>query len=490
MPDQLRTLPQVSLSLKFKVRNVIKMANEQAFYELSKWSRRYNLKHKRRLDKKAYFQRYPQPGLIGHKTKMHIILERLENHRFFLVFLIAFAITVLRRPDIVVNAQFWAEDGMMWFTQMYRDGFISIFRPQDGYFQTISRLAAGLALFVPLEHAPLVMNLVFICIKSLLVAMLFTTRLDHLTGNNVVRVIVAIFILITPDAHEVHGNVTSAHWFLSCIALLLLLSKDPSNMLIKILDIPIVIIAGLSGPFAIIIAPLSVIWFYLNRGYSTFHNKVLTVCISITALIQATAVVATASSRSQVELGASLSTFLKVVSSRVFGPVFFGSKTSDNIWESTALTYGVSFFGFAILIYGFFKASNEVRIILAFGVLMLAAALISPMLTLDPSQQQWQGLYDAGSRYFAIPLVCVFIAFLVTVSKLWGRHILTNTVITLLFICVVVSLRNDFSLRPLSDCAWKESVAEFSQGETDRVKIPINPLCDVNMWHVSLESKG
>ena len=50
-----------------------------------------------------------------------------------LVFAVSFVLIVMRRPDIVFNAQPWAEDGVVWINFIHNNGFLStIFEPQNG----------------------------------------------------------------------------------------------------------------------------------------------------------------------------------------------------------------------------------------------------------------------------------------------------------------------------------------------------------------------
>ena len=59
----------------------------------------------------------------------------------------AIALIFSRQPDAFLHAQFFAEDGKVWFADAYNSGwFTSLFRAQDGYFQTLPRLAAALSL--------------------------------------------------------------------------------------------------------------------------------------------------------------------------------------------------------------------------------------------------------------------------------------------------------------------------------------------------------
>ena len=55
-----------------------------------------------------------------------------------LLFLVLFLIIAARRPDILTNAQPWAEDGFVWMTEIYTRGFwSSVLLPQNGYYQTL-----------------------------------------------------------------------------------------------------------------------------------------------------------------------------------------------------------------------------------------------------------------------------------------------------------------------------------------------------------------
>ncbi len=85
-------------------------------------------------------------------------IKSLNNWRIhFYIFKIAFTIIISRRPDALLNAQFWAEDGQIWYANAYNQGILhSLFSPFNGYFQTTSRLTAALTQLFPLAWAPLI----------------------------------------------------------------------------------------------------------------------------------------------------------------------------------------------------------------------------------------------------------------------------------------------------------------------------------------------
>ena len=97
--------------------------------------------------------------------------------------LIVFCATVLailsRRPDALLNPQFHAEDGSVWYSDAYHfDWWSPLGVPHTGYFQSLPRLVAALALLVPLGRAPLVMNLGGIILQALPVTFLLSSRLS------------------------------------------------------------------------------------------------------------------------------------------------------------------------------------------------------------------------------------------------------------------------------------------------------------------------
>ena len=54
---------------------------------------------------------------------------------------LAFLVIASRRPDAILNAQFFAEDGPVWFFDTYRLGALpALFLPQAGYLHLLQRL--------------------------------------------------------------------------------------------------------------------------------------------------------------------------------------------------------------------------------------------------------------------------------------------------------------------------------------------------------------
>src|SRR4026209_2147612 len=99
-------------------------------------------------------------------TSRIIEIDRRRMMLYASVALVAFLLIASHRPDAVLNPQFWAEDGRLWYSDAYNRGILySPLTPEVGYFQTISRLTAVAAQAVPLTAAPALFNLTAIGVK-------------------------------------------------------------------------------------------------------------------------------------------------------------------------------------------------------------------------------------------------------------------------------------------------------------------------------------
>src|SRR5258708_12821630 len=66
----------------------------------------------------------------------------------------SFLILFSRRPDAILNPQFYAEDGTYWYADAYHFGFRCLFIPEAGYLLTVPRLLALFTPFFPFSFLP------------------------------------------------------------------------------------------------------------------------------------------------------------------------------------------------------------------------------------------------------------------------------------------------------------------------------------------------
>lgn len=319
-----------------------------------------------------------------------------------LAFFTAAALVVSRQPDAILHAQFFAEDGHVWFADAYNRGwFTSLFRTQVGYFQTLPRLVAALSLLVPLSWAPLVMNLVGLIVQILPVPLLLSKRLSRL-GSLQLRATLAFIYIALPNCREINATITNAQWHLALVACLLLISSPPVSRASKIFDVLVFVLCGATGPFAIPLALIAGIWLAFRRTRWGYWPVAIFACA---AAIQTYALLAIDSAtRSHWPLGASAEWLIRILAGQVYLGTILGS--NDLAFRaSMSFLACVAIVGSMLMAYCFYQARLEWKLFLLFSLLLFAASLRSPM-TLRPEDGKtvWQLIAQVpGIRYWFFP---------------------------------------------------------------------------------------
>ena len=315
------------------------------------------------------------------------------------LFLIAAAAVVSRRPDAVLHAQFFAEDGMFWYADAYNIGWLhALFIPHTGYFQTLPRLTAALSLLLPLQFAPLLLNAIAIVIQVLPATLLLSSRLA-LWGPLYSRALMAAFYIALPNSHELDAAITEAQWHLALLAVLVVLAIAPQKRIWRAFDAITVIMSGLTGPFCLALFPISAFLWWKQRDR---WRALLTGLLALCFVVQISALLLTgASTRSQAALGASPTLFFRMLA----GDVYLGAIAGENHFAVTS--HGlrlvlVGLLGSATLLYCFAKVNLPIRLFLVYCFTLFAASLKNPMISYD--LPQWQVLASTpGLRYWFFP---------------------------------------------------------------------------------------
>jgi hypothetical protein len=92
-----------------------------------------------------------------------------------LAFAISLLVMIARRPDILSNAMFWAEDGAVYFADAWNRGaLISLFLPFAGTLQLFPRAVYGVATLLPVQFVPLFGVWAALLVRAAIPAFLFT----------------------------------------------------------------------------------------------------------------------------------------------------------------------------------------------------------------------------------------------------------------------------------------------------------------------------
>lgn len=320
------------------------------------------------------------------------------------VFLLAFAVVVSRRPDAIVRAQFWAEDGHVWFADAYNLGWWQpLFRTQDGYFQTLPRLAAGLALLVPLALAPLVLNLIAIVLQALPVNLLLATR-SSAWGGLWRRAWMAAIYLALPNSAEMNCGITQSQWLLAFCAFLLLIAAEPESYSGRIFDVCLMALCGLSGPFCFFLAPIAVLVALRQRTRWRWAGAAL---LSFFCLVQAWGLlVVDARGRAPAPLGANPELFARILGGQVYVAALIG-RNAIGALPGTGMFFfllWMALAGTAMVAMCFARSTAPMRLLIVFAAMVFAASLASPAAYPPPGITRWQMLVGAAAiRYWFFP---------------------------------------------------------------------------------------
>lgn len=401
-------------------------------------------------------------------------------------FLFLVLIIVSRRPDIIFNAQPWGEDGTIWLTQIYNNGFFaSIIHPQNGYFQTVSRLAYGIGLLFGVAQAPVVANLLAISIRCFFVMFVLSKRMAAIPLKY--RIIAAIYFLIMPNIEEGYVNITNAHWYLALYLLAIILADKADTLYWKVHDYGVLIISGLSGPFIIFLAlPLMIRKLAVYRNPITAIRRInaFEAVAAVLASTQLLAVLITSNStRVDVTLGASFELLARIISMRVFAETFFGPELSVKVPFHPMLCMTLLVIALLVLGYLLITSGWKFRAAAIFPIIMLGFALAKPMVTLTDSAWEIMLIPGSGQRYFFITNFAFFCLILYALYKIMPARL---EIPALSLVCVVLlyTTYHSYSMAPVPYQGYQEGIEAFQNAEPGtQITIPTTP----QGWSMTLE---
>jgi hypothetical protein len=327
---------------------------------------------------------------------------------FIIVFSIAFLMVCSRRPDAVLNAQFWAEDGKLWYSQAYQSGLHSLLIPDQGYLQIFSRGVALLSLLFPFSLAPLVMNLCAIVVQILPVSLFLSSRFSHIPPAP--RLVASALYLAIPNSSEIHANITNVQWHLALLACMILLALSERSRGWQIFDALVLVFTSFSSPMGIVLVGVAAaVW--LKR-----RNRASLVSLGWLApgAIVESLVAMLSHSRQAAQNGATVSRFITILGGQVFWSALLGKRTAFGFMQDEFFPYAVvaAVVGVAVVLYTLRYAPFELKMFIAFSFTVFGLGLARPVA--EPGQVQWErlSLPGASERYWFFPMLA-FLACLV-----------------------------------------------------------------------------
>jgi hypothetical protein len=394
------------------------------------------------------------------------------------MFAVGILVVIVRRRDAVTYPQFWAEDGEVWFTDAYNHGIASIVGSYSGYLVTLPRLVAIPSVYLSLQQAALLFNLVAIAVQVAPAAFFMSRRFEHVAPRLWVRATVALAYLLIPS-FELDATLTNSLWHLAILAIMVVVARPPTAAVSRVFDVTVVVLAGLTGPFAALLAPAAFVRVLVSPVARRWYIA-MTGALVATLAVQAWVVVHSHRALAT-SLGAGLKNVLFLISDRVVLPGSFAEEAHTRVYTNGqahgAILAGlITLLAAGIVAFVLLKSDWFIRIFVVFCFGIMAMSLLFPIatgLTTDP----WTLLATtgAGDRYF----FCAEVAWLVCViwasSRLRSPSLrwLSGAVMTAVFLSGLMSYSHYPAFIDEHPAAFDAQLRAAPPGTL--VVIPINP---------------
>jgi hypothetical protein len=144
--------------------------------------------------------------------------KKAENNCTFracIVFAILCLLIFLRRPDRILVAQPWAEDGPIFIDQALMNPVSAFITPFNGYLHFVPRIITVISLLAGMTRTPLLMDVSSLVISASCVSFLALKRFRVLVRNDWLRYVLCVLIVSLPiTSGEVLLNITNIQWFM------------------------------------------------------------------------------------------------------------------------------------------------------------------------------------------------------------------------------------------------------------------------------------
>jgi len=426
-----------------------------------------------------------RPGIFGAAETR--LCEPSRGIIFWIIlFVTAFLIIFSRRPDAILNPQFFAEDGQRWYADAYRFGVRCLLIPDElgGYFHSVSRLTALVSLIFPLSLAPLVMNLCAIAIQILPAGIFLSSRFSNIALLK--RLVIAFVYFGLPDTHEVNANATTIQWHLGLLACMVLLAPSTRNWKWHLFDGIVLVLISLDSPIGVVLVPVAAAVWWTRRSRGSAISLAL---LLPGALVQGLTMLLSRS-RPMASNGANFHRLISILGGQVFLSPLLGYTTlvhmawrhfPDYIFARETFAFVI---GIAILLYALRYGPAELKLFILFSMAVLSLSLARPMPGILP-QPQWELLSfpGHGNRYFFLPSIS-FLAALIWIASSASK--VPRRIAGLLLLLLPLGIVRDWRYPDFVDLHFQEYASQFEAAPPGtKMAIPLNPVTPAH-WTLEL----
>lgn len=380
------------------------------------------------------------------------VLSSLLGKRWLIISVAfaAFVILFSRRFDQLLAPQVWDEDGVIivgWLNQ----GLGSLFQRVNGYLVVLPKLMSLVALLFPLGIYPIV-STVIDWLLSIGLLMLIVFVPSRLRGGPLLLIAIAF----VPSSPEVYGIPLYIIWWAALVSVAGVFWLPSSNLRSATWRAVALVLAGLSSPMILLLAPLYVakaLWQKSRADIAEAVGAVVCVLCQGSALISA-----------RTAAGITFSPPSDVVA-KFCGDYLLRNFLVPVMNDAPIMLYvGVASIIVFVVTVIRDKPMRPIMVVLLylwFGSMMLSVLRVNVM-RMDPDL--------AGPRYFFFPFV---IEGIMLVQMIIGGKYRSLRVIALTMLCFAVVNTWPVLSRAHDDLGWPAAVSECASIKQGVVSLPV-----------------
>jgi hypothetical protein len=416
---------------------------------------------------------------------------------------VAFGVAILmllwlRRPDSLLNAQFWAEDATIFYKEQLVDGFAKSFaHPYSGYLHAVPRLIALLTSPLPARWMPMGFNLSALLIEALSCSAFFWPCFRRVIAADGLRAVCCLATTAAiPAGGEMIASVCNLQWSLSVLSLLLIVTggRDATSKATEIcLSVAQTLIA-LTAAATLLFFPFLLWQVKSKSGWLKTRPAIQMAALCVQVLVM---------SRSYAPGTRPLlhfnTLFLATVTAFVSRCVLAPAIGSNYLLRDSALALFskllmaliVCVALVTLLIVRLWKSHRAYWLLAALYVGAGSVLMVMSGRRFAESFLNVEGIaHVQGERYFFIgSCMVIFSSALATTA--FGPRLKTGLAVGLLAALFALGALRNFAVKPFEDLHWNVSAAKIEQWEEARKRhgpvetllAPINPP----PWNLALD---
>ena len=337
------------------------------------------------------------------------------------------------------HPQYLSDEPAAFAAAALADPLGSLLAPWSGFLHVVARLAHLSVAPLPLAISPAVTVLELYIVIAIVAAFLSNSRLEAAIPDRRVRIAAALMVAVLPGTRIAIASVLNVHWYTALLLAALAVATDTPRW--RWFDRVAVVLASLSGPAAIVLAPI-----YWSRARENGHRLVLALIVTAGAVVQG--LVYLASDRTSAIRGDAPGILVERI-----GLSVLGEGLGVLVPPSVLMVAGAAI---ALAVVALVREVTP-RALATFGLLGLALAVAGVLTQSDFSTP------SASTRYF-IPLA--FVVSLIVLAGLRNRRVAAFAISAALLIGVV----RDYRIPTYPDARWPDAAACLEQDTPCRVE--------------------